>query len=202
MVEKIVPSTERLLVKSCERVLLTLLTPVRLAWTWNLRTFAVCHVFISLVPPLFQLSGHITIVSYKTLKEIVRNSISGSETGRLMKLCSTFCLFWRCFDELDWLSGFPPPSGYGIGLPQNSQLTSNISEFISRYKSDGYMDLLHDKWYKVVPVRKESLRSYRGEQDSVLKVKRKIKSTMVYSARHLQRWPKTELHHLVLTLTN
>uniref|UniRef100_A0A4W6FUW7 Glutamate receptor n=1 Tax=Lates calcarifer TaxID=8187 RepID=A0A4W6FUW7_LATCA len=41
--------------------------------------------------------------------------------------------------------------GYGIGLPQNSPLTSNISEFISRYKSDGYMDLLHDKWYKVVP---------------------------------------------------
>ncbi|XP_040896347.1 glutamate receptor ionotropic, NMDA 3B [Toxotes jaculatrix] len=41
--------------------------------------------------------------------------------------------------------------GYGIGLPQNSPLTSNISEFISRYKSDGYMDLLHDKWYKVIP---------------------------------------------------
>ncbi|XP_026199491.1 glutamate receptor ionotropic, NMDA 3A isoform X3 [Anabas testudineus] len=41
--------------------------------------------------------------------------------------------------------------GYGIGLPQNSPLASNISEFISRYKSDGYMDLLHDKWYKVVP---------------------------------------------------
>ncbi|KAM7387849.1 hypothetical protein PAMP_024061 [Pampus punctatissimus] len=41
--------------------------------------------------------------------------------------------------------------GYGIGLPQNSPLSSNISEFISRYKSDGYMDLLHDKWYKVVP---------------------------------------------------
>ncbi|KAM3876302.1 glutamate receptor ionotropic, NMDA 3B [Diretmus argenteus] len=44
--------------------------------------------------------------------------------------------------------------GYGIGLPQNSPLTSNISEFISRYKSDGYMDLLHDKWYKVVPCGK------------------------------------------------
>ncbi|XP_068176479.1 glutamate receptor ionotropic, NMDA 3B isoform X2 [Antennarius striatus] len=41
--------------------------------------------------------------------------------------------------------------GYGIGLPQNSPLTSNISEFISRYKSEGYMDLLHDKWYKMVP---------------------------------------------------
>ncbi|XP_053178660.1 LOW QUALITY PROTEIN: glutamate receptor ionotropic, NMDA 3B [Scomber japonicus] len=41
--------------------------------------------------------------------------------------------------------------GYGIGLPQNSPLSSNISEFISRYKSEGYMDLLHDKWYKVVP---------------------------------------------------
>ncbi|XP_029283694.1 glutamate receptor ionotropic, NMDA 3B [Cottoperca gobio] len=41
--------------------------------------------------------------------------------------------------------------GYGIGLPQNSPLTSNISDFISRYKSEGYMDLLHDKWYKVVP---------------------------------------------------
>ncbi|XP_075901314.1 glutamate receptor ionotropic, NMDA 3B isoform X2 [Nelusetta ayraudi] len=41
--------------------------------------------------------------------------------------------------------------GYGIGLPQNSPLTSNLSEFISRYKSEGFMDLLHDKWYKVVP---------------------------------------------------
>ncbi|KAH0625895.1 hypothetical protein JD844_034256 [Phrynosoma platyrhinos] len=39
--------------------------------------------------------------------------------------------------------------GYGIGLPQNSPLTSNISEFISRYKSAGFMDLLHDKWYKM-----------------------------------------------------
>ncbi|XP_065097758.1 glutamate receptor ionotropic, NMDA 3B [Paramisgurnus dabryanus] len=44
--------------------------------------------------------------------------------------------------------------GYGIGLPQNSPLTSNISEFVSRYKSDGYMDMLHDKWYKVVPCGK------------------------------------------------
>ncbi|XP_018601310.2 glutamate receptor ionotropic, NMDA 3B [Scleropages formosus] len=44
--------------------------------------------------------------------------------------------------------------GYGIGLPQNSLLTSNVSEFISRYKSDGYMDMLHDKWYKVVPCGK------------------------------------------------
>ncbi|XP_061594928.1 LOW QUALITY PROTEIN: glutamate receptor ionotropic, NMDA 3B [Cololabis saira] len=41
--------------------------------------------------------------------------------------------------------------GYGIGLPQNSPLNSNMSEIISRYKSDGFMDLLHDKWYKVVP---------------------------------------------------
>ncbi|ETE60317.1 Glutamate [NMDA] receptor subunit 3B, partial [Ophiophagus hannah] len=44
--------------------------------------------------------------------------------------------------------------GYGIGLPQNSPLTSNISEFISRYKSAGLMDLLHDKWYKMVPCGK------------------------------------------------
>lgn len=42
-------------------------------------------------------------------------------------------------------------AGYGIGLPQNSPLASNLSGLISRYKSDGYMDLLHDKWYKVVP---------------------------------------------------
>lgn len=50
-----------------------------------------------------------------------------------------------------------PPSpgpGYGIGLPQNSPLTSNISEFISRYKSSGFIDLLHDKWYKMVPCGK------------------------------------------------
>ncbi|XP_058869973.1 glutamate receptor ionotropic, NMDA 3B isoform X1 [Acipenser ruthenus] len=44
--------------------------------------------------------------------------------------------------------------GYGIGLPQNSPFTSNVSEFISRYKSDGFMDMLHDKWYKVVPCGK------------------------------------------------
>lgn len=47
-------------------------------------------------------------------------------------------------------------SGYGIGLPQNSPLTSNISELVSQYKSDGFMDLLHDKWYKVVPCGKRS----------------------------------------------
>ncbi|XP_006626689.1 glutamate receptor ionotropic, NMDA 3A [Lepisosteus oculatus] len=46
--------------------------------------------------------------------------------------------------------------GYGIGLPQNSPLTSNISELISQYKSDGFMDMLHDKWYKVVPCGKRS----------------------------------------------
>lgn len=45
-------------------------------------------------------------------------------------------------------------TGYGIGLPQNSALTSNISEFISRYKSSGFMDTLHDKWYKMVPCGK------------------------------------------------
>uniref|UniRef100_A0A8D1SWR3 Glutamate receptor n=1 Tax=Sus scrofa TaxID=9823 RepID=A0A8D1SWR3_PIG len=44
--------------------------------------------------------------------------------------------------------------GYGIGLPQNSPLTSNLSEFISRYKSSGFIDLLHDKWYKMVPCGK------------------------------------------------
>ncbi|XP_066518494.1 glutamate receptor ionotropic, NMDA 3B [Hoplias malabaricus] len=46
--------------------------------------------------------------------------------------------------------------GYGIGLPQNSPLTRNVSEFVSRYKSDGYMDMLHDKWYKVVPCGKRA----------------------------------------------
>ncbi|XP_054441306.1 glutamate receptor ionotropic, NMDA 3B [Pteronotus mesoamericanus] len=44
--------------------------------------------------------------------------------------------------------------GYGIGLPQNSPLTSNLSKFISRYKSSGFIDLLHDKWYKMVPCGK------------------------------------------------
>lgn len=48
------------------------------------------------------------------------------------------------------------PAGYGIGLPQNSPLTSNISELVSQYKSDGFMDMLHDKWYKVVPCGKRS----------------------------------------------
>ncbi|KAA0703699.1 Glutamate receptor ionotropic, NMDA 3A [Triplophysa tibetana] len=46
--------------------------------------------------------------------------------------------------------------GYGIGLKQNSPLSSNISELVSQYKSDGFMDLLHDKWYKVVPCGKRS----------------------------------------------
>ncbi|XP_037680090.1 glutamate receptor ionotropic, NMDA 3B [Choloepus didactylus] len=47
--------------------------------------------------------------------------------------------------------------GYGIGLPRNSPLTSSLSEFISRYKSSGFMDLLHDKWYKMVPCGKRVL---------------------------------------------
>lgn len=47
-------------------------------------------------------------------------------------------------------------TGYGIGLPQNSPLTSNFSELVSQYKSDGFMDMLHDKWYKVVPCGKRS----------------------------------------------
>ncbi|XP_032903088.1 glutamate receptor ionotropic, NMDA 3A-like [Amblyraja radiata] len=46
--------------------------------------------------------------------------------------------------------------GYGIGLPHNFGLNSNISELISRYKSDGFMDMLHDKWYKVVPCGKRT----------------------------------------------
>ncbi|KAM9207512.1 glutamate receptor ionotropic, NMDA 3A isoform 2-T2 [Dugong dugon] len=46
--------------------------------------------------------------------------------------------------------------GYGIGLPPNSPLTSNISDLISQYKSHGFMDVLHDKWYKVVPCGKRS----------------------------------------------
>ncbi|KAK2541925.1 Grin3b [Columba livia] len=37
---------------------------------------------------------------------------------------------------------------------ENSPLTSTISEFISRYKSSGFIDLLHDKWYKMVPCGK------------------------------------------------
>lgn len=49
-----------------------------------------------------------------------------------------------------------PFTGYGIGLKQNSPLTSNISELVSQYKSDGFMDMLHDKWYKVVPCGKRS----------------------------------------------
>ena len=47
-----------------------------------------------------------------------------------------------------------PPPGYGIGLPRNSPLTSNLSEFISCYKSSGFIDLPHDKWYKMVPCGK------------------------------------------------
>uniref|UniRef100_A0A8C5U2U5 Glutamate receptor n=1 Tax=Malurus cyaneus samueli TaxID=2593467 RepID=A0A8C5U2U5_9PASS len=40
--------------------------------------------------------------------------------------------------------------------PPNSPLTSNISDLISQYKSHGFMDVLHDKWYKVVPCGKRS----------------------------------------------
>lgn len=47
-------------------------------------------------------------------------------------------------------------SGYGIGLPQHSPLTRNISEVVNGYKSDGFMDLLHDKWYRVTPCGKRS----------------------------------------------
>ncbi|XP_029470117.1 glutamate receptor ionotropic, NMDA 3B-like [Rhinatrema bivittatum] len=46
--------------------------------------------------------------------------------------------------------------GYGIGLPQNSTLTSVISELISSYKSFGFMDTLHEKWYKMVPCGKRA----------------------------------------------
>eukprot|EP00069_Balaena_mysticetus_P010490 bmy_06650T0 len=46
------------------------------------------------------------------------------------------------------------PPGYGIGLPRSSPLTSDLSEFISRYKSSGFIDLLHDKWYKMLPCGK------------------------------------------------
>ncbi|KAG8126905.1 hypothetical protein E2320_021965 [Naja naja] len=80
-------------------------------------------------------------------------------TGRfLMNLWAIFCLLVlssytanlaavmvgdKTFEELS-----------GIHDPKNSPLTSNISEFISRYKSAGLMDLLHDKWYKMVPCGK------------------------------------------------
>uniref|UniRef100_A0A672IPK4 Glutamate receptor n=1 Tax=Salarias fasciatus TaxID=181472 RepID=A0A672IPK4_SALFA len=43
--------------------------------------------------------------------------------------------------------------GYGIGLPQNSPLTSNLSEWISRYRSDGFLDRLHHRWYQEAPCR-------------------------------------------------
>lgn len=65
-------------------------------------------------------------------------------------------------------------AGYGIGLPQNSPLTSNISELISQYKSDGFMDMLHDKWYKVVPCGKRSfaVTEVRLKRGSVGKIER------------------------------
>lgn len=59
-----------------------------------------------------------------------------------------------------WLpsaAALSPGPGYGIGLPQNSPLTSNISKLISWYKSSGFIDLLHDKWYKMVPCGKRVL---------------------------------------------
>lgn len=59
-----------------------------------------------------------------------------------------------CWVQFPGAVSRPAPPGYGIGLPQNSPLTSNLSEFISRYKSSGFIDLLHDKWYKMVPCGK------------------------------------------------
>ncbi|CAB1351917.1 unnamed protein product, partial [Coregonus sp. 'balchen'] len=55
-----------------------------------------------------------------------------------------------------WGNHLQLKASYGIGLRQNSPLTSNISELVSQYKSDGFMDMLHDKWYKVVPCGKRS----------------------------------------------
>ncbi|KAI5619396.1 glutamate receptor ionotropic, NMDA 3B, partial [Silurus asotus] len=46
--------------------------------------------------------------------------------------------------------------GYGIGFPQHSQLTQNFSKILNSYKSDGFMDLLHDKWYRLAPCGKQS----------------------------------------------
>ncbi|XP_053095552.1 glutamate receptor ionotropic, NMDA 3B [Pangasianodon hypophthalmus] len=46
--------------------------------------------------------------------------------------------------------------GYGIGLPQHSPLTRNFSEVVNGYKSDGFMDLLHGKWYRVTHCGKRS----------------------------------------------
>uniref|UniRef100_A0A2K5ZYI9 Glutamate receptor n=1 Tax=Mandrillus leucophaeus TaxID=9568 RepID=A0A2K5ZYI9_MANLE len=40
-------------------------------------------------------------------------------------------------------------SGHGVGGGQECSLS-----FISRYKSSGFIDLLHDKWYKMVPCGK------------------------------------------------
>lgn len=68
-------------------------------------------------------------------------------------------------------------SGYGIGLPQGSPLTRNVSEFVSRYKSDGFMDMLHDKWYKVVPCGKRVF--------AVTEVSRQWERVSVYCARAL-----------------
>lgn len=71
-----------------------------------------------------------------------------------------------------------PFSGYGIGLPQGSPLTRNVSEFVSRYKSDGFMDMLHDKWYKVVPCGKRVFAatevSWRFESARVRCAKRRL----------------------------
>lgn len=61
-------------------------------------------------------------------------------------------------------------TGYGIGLKQNSRLTSNISELVSQYKSDGFMDMLHDKWYKVVPCGKRSFAVTEVGHDDEMKM--------------------------------
>ncbi|CAL8326069.1 unnamed protein product [Boreogadus saida] len=72
--------------------------------------------------------------------------------------------------------------GYGIGLPQNSPFTSNISELVSQYKSDGFMDLLHDKWYKVVPCGK---RSFAVTEDMMSSPQDVMSSTIITSGCHV-----------------
>ncbi|XP_064873192.1 glutamate receptor ionotropic, NMDA 3A [Oncorhynchus nerka] len=51
--------------------------------------------------------------------------------------------------------------GYGIGLlcflsVPSFAVFSDCSQLVSQYKSDGFIDMLHDKWYKVVPCGKRS----------------------------------------------
>lgn len=65
---------------------------------------------------------------------------------------------------------------------------------MSQYKSDGFMDLLHDKWYKVVPCGKRSfaVTEVRGRRRHVSYIRAAVAMVTERQVRNVtfpfQRW--------------